>query len=138
MYLSLGLSPTCTLRMHPAGVSYSSSLRRHALAKTVGIRGTVQRTQHMTRNAAPGVSVPNLSKHSAPSTSCSTSKEISSLHPRTASCNEEAAAISLQQAATHMFDYNRLSHSTLPSARAQGERNEENTSTKHKARTQAP
>lgn len=49
-------------------------------------------------------------------------KEINSQHLRTASFNEEAAAISLQQAATHMFDYNRLSHSTLPSARAQGKR----------------
>lgn len=45
-------------------------------------------------------------------------------YPRTetASYNKEAAAIAPQQAATYMIDYNRLSHSTFPSARVQGKR----------------
>lgn len=98
--------------------------------------------EHRLRTPAPRVPSPHSSQaprsiHIREHKQAPTGKEINSLNPRTVACNEEAAAISLQQAATHMFDYNRLSHSMLPSARSQGKRNE-NTSLEHEARTRAP
>lgn len=112
------------------------ALKTQACVKTVKPGTQLQRTQ--VRIPAPRVPSPHSSQ--APRwihKQAPTGKEINSLNPRTVACNEEAAAISLQQAATHMFDYNRLSHSMLPSARSQGKRNE-NTSLEHEARTRAP
>lgn len=116
------------------------ALKTQACVKTVKPGTQLQRTQ--VRTPAPRVPSPHSSQaprsiHIREHKQAPTGKEINSLNPRTVACNEEAAAISLQQAATHMFDYNRLSHSMLPSARSQGKRNE-NTSLEHEARTRAP
>lgn len=121
------------LRIQDAAGRSLLQLKNQAPVKTWKPGAQLPRVQHRTRSPAPSPPSPHsqqapCSIHLLEHKQAPTGREINSLHPRTASCNEEAAAISLQQAATHMFDYNRLSHSTLPSARAQGKR-KENTST---------